>query len=537
LERSISPAAKGGQDKKRRNFMTGPMRRFLFVGGMVFLLAFVFIAADHGLAAAEQKGTVTIATTTPMFYGRGGDPASHSSGYPVISQHIFDSLIWADRDQNQKPALAKSWTVKGGWTDMTFDLRDDVKFHNGDPLTADDVKFSLETYLRPELKYIFQPMWKANLKLVEVLGPHKIRIVLNHPDPGFLGRLWWGGGIMPKKYREQVGDAGFADKPIGTGPFRWLDYKQDQYWRAEAVPKHFRYTPTFKELKVVYVPEHSTRLAMLKAGEADLIDAIGPHIPEIKANPKLRVIYCMYPYLQTLGLADLVAPNEPSPFLDVRVRKAASLAIDRETIVKKVLFGAGEPYGEAVAPITWGFDPTIKPDPYNPEQAKALLTQAGYPNGFSTSISTLAGSKFWLEAIAGNLADVGIKAEIKVFEGGAYQDAWRARKLRGLVSRVLWWHSEKHAAADASDFFIKGGPSAYLTTDKISEDVIAGMSAESEADMIAVGKKLSKEIRDSQMQIILWAAYVPYGVSDKIAFWEPQLGAIPATAWELIRLK
>jgi ABC-type transport system substrate-binding protein len=342
---------------------------------------------------------------------------------------------------------------------------------------------------------------------------------------------------MPKKYREQVGDKGFADKPIGTGPFRWLEYKQDQYWRAEAVEKHFRFTPSYKYLKVMYVPEHSTRMAMLKAGEADLIDAIGPNIPDIKADPKLRVIYCLYPYAQTLAFADLAAPNEPSPFLDIRVRKAASLAIDRDTICKKVLFGAAEPYGEALAPITWGFDPTIKPDPYDKEQAKALLTQAGYPNGFTTTINTTATNKYWFEAVAGNLAEAGIKTEIKVIEAGAYSDAWRARKLRGLVSRTLWWHCEKHAAADASDMFLKTMNGAYVTTDELSNDILTGMSAETEADMIKVGKKISKDIRDTRIVAILWAAYQPYGVSDKIAFWEPQLGAIPATAWEFIRLK
>lgn len=517
--------------------MTGSKRCFLWVGGLVFLLAFALMFAGPGSAAAEQKGQVTIATYFPMFYQVGGDPATHSSGYPVVSQHVFDSLIFADREQNQKPALAKSWTVKGGWTDMVFDLRDDVKFHNGMPLTAEDVKFSLETYVRPELKYIFQPLWKANIKLVEVLGPHKVRIVLDHPDPGFMGRLWWGGGIMPKKYREQVGDKGFAEKPIGTGPFKWVGYKQDVYWEAEALPKHFRFTPSYKKLKVMYVPEHSTRLAMLRAGEADLIDAIGPNIPDIKADPKLRVIYCLYPYAQTLAFADLSAPNEPSPFLDIRVRKAASLAVDRDTICKKVLFGAAEPYGEALAPITWGFDPSIKPDPYDKEQAKALLTQAGYPNGFSTTINTTATNKYWFEAVAGNLAEAGIKTEIKVIEAGAYQDAWRARKLRGLVSRTLWWHCEKHAAADASDMFLKTMPGAIVTTDELSNDILTGMSAETEADMIKVGKKISKDIRDSRIVAILWAAYQPYGVSEKIAFWEPQLGAIPATAWEFIRLK
>lgn len=517
--------------------MKGIRFGFMFGLGVVVILL-IATSLVPGLAKeTEQKGEVVITTGFPNFYQKGGDPATNTSGYPTVSQHVFDSIIWADRDQNMLPGLAKEWKIKGGWTDMEFFLRDDVKFHNGDQLTAKDVKFSLETYLRPDLKYLFTPLWKRNVKKVEVYGPYHFRIVLNQPDPGFLGRLWWGGGVMPKKYRERVGDDVFADRPIGTGPFRWLDYKQDVYWRVEALKKHWRHTPEFKTLKVVYVPEHSTRLAMLKAGEADIVEVIGPHVPQIKADRDLRIIWGLYPYLSTILFADLVAPDEPSPFHDIRVRKALSLAIDRETICKKVLFGAAEPYGEALAPITWGYDPTIKSDPYDPEQARKLLAEAGYANGFKTTISTTSTNRYWLEGVAGNLAEVGIKTEMKVFEGGAYQDLQRSRKLRGLISAVLWWHCEKHASADASDFFLKWMPAAYVTTPEIHKTVLQGMMAESEEDMIAVGKKVSTAIRDSLVRAILWTNHQPYGVSPKIEFWEPQLGAIPATAWEFIRLK
>ena len=113
--------------------------------------------------------------------------------------------------------------------------------------------------------------YRARIKNIEVLGPYKVRFNLNMPAPDLWKRLWWNGAIMPKKYREQVGDAGFADKPIGSGPFKWVDYKQDQFFTMEAVPNHHRKTPEFKTLKIVYVQDNSTRLAMLKAGEADII--------------------------------------------------------------------------------------------------------------------------------------------------------------------------------------------------------------------------------------------------------------------------
>ena len=510
----------------------------VFIIGFMCLSSLLLLSLAVGqVALAEQKGEVVIATYFPVFYQKGGDPATQVSGYPTVSQHVFDSLVWVDREQNIKPGLAKSWSVKGGWTDMEFDLRDDVTFHDGSKFTAEDVKFSLETYLRPKLRYLFAPLWRRNIKSVEVLGPYRVRIVLNSPDPGFLIRMWWGAGIMPKAYREKVGDNGFADKPVGTGPFKWLDYKQDVYWRAEAVPKHFRHTPAYKNLKVMYVGDHSTRLAMLKAGEADIIDALGPHIPQIKAAPNLRLIMAKHPHMTTVGFCDLAFPDQPSPFHDIRVREAASLAIDRQTICDKLLFGASEPYGEILSPITLGYDPTIKPDPYDPEKAKKLLAEAGYAKGFETEINTLAATKYWFEAIASNLADVGIKAKINVIEGGTYRQLMMEKKLKGLIYRAMWWHCERHPAADMSDMWLKWMPGAYNTTDEIHNTIMAGMTAQSDEDMAAAGRKISKVIRDSRQVIILWVNNHPYGVSNKIAYWEPQLGAMPATAWEFIKIK
>ena len=502
----------------------------------VAILLYGLVWAGQALAG-EQKGDVVFATYYPNFYQVGGDPATHSSGFPVVGQTIFDSLIYADKEQNQVPSLAESWKVSDGWRTMDFILEPGVKFHNGATVTAEDVKYSLETYLREELKFLFYPLWKRNIKSIEIVGPRHIRITLNKPDPGFLGRLWWSAGIFPKAYREKVGDQGFADKPVGTGPFKWAGYKQDVYWKGEAVKSHFRHTPEIKTFTMRYVPEHSTRLAMLKAGEADIIFAIGPHIPELKADPNLKVIWGLYPVLQAIIFADQVAPDEDSPFHDIRVRKAASLAIDRQAICDKILFGASEPYGEALAPITWGYDPTIKPDPYDPETARALLKEAGYPNGFKTTIHTTRTNRYWFEAVAANLADVGIQTDLKVYEGGAYQVLQRARKLRGLIASSLWYHSEKHASADASDFFLSYMRPAYTTTPEIHQAVLDGMTAQTEEEMTAVGKKISKLIRESRVRILLWANHTPYGAGMRIKFWEPQLGALPGTAYEYITLQ
>jgi peptide/nickel transport system substrate-binding protein len=504
---------------------------------VVILLTSALLVSGFAKSKVEQKGDVVMATWAPIFYQVGGDPATHSSGYPFVAQTIFDSLIYADKDQNMTPSIAKSWKISQGWRVYDFFLRDDIKFHNGETLTVEDVKYSLEQHLRKEFKYVFYWLWSRKIKSIEIVGPNHLRITLNSPSPGFIGRLWWGTGIFPKKYREKVGDKTFADKPIGTGPYRWLDYKQDVYWKAEAVEHHFRHTPEIKTFKVVYTPEHSTRLAMLKAGEADIIFATGPQLPQIKADPKLRIIWGKWPILRNLVYCDMVAPKEPSPFHDIRVREAVSLAIDRKTMCEKLFFGASEPYGEVLAPITWGFDPTVKPDPFDPERAKKLLAEAGYANGFKTTLHSLVRYRYWMEAIASSLDDIGIKSDIKVYEGGAYQELSLAKKLRGLTHGTFWWHSEKHASADLSDFIMTWSRGQYATTPEIHQAVLDGMTVVSEEGMIAVGRKLSKMIRDARVRAILWAENSPYGVNKRIVGWAPQLGAMPGTAYEYIRIK
>ena len=398
---------------------------------------------------------MVFATSAANFFQVGGDPATHTSGFPVLARTIFDSLVYVNKDVNILPGLAKSWKIAPNWKTIDFILREDVTFHNGDKFTAEDVKFSMETYLRKELKYLFTPLWSRNIEKVEVVGPYHVRLHLKGPDPGFLGRFWWSTGMMPKKYREQVGDKGFADKPVGTGPFKWVEYKQDIYWKVEAVKKHFRHTPAIKTFKMIYVPEHATRLAMLKAGEVDITNVIGPHTVEVKADPNLRLVLGqIHQPLTCLTFADLTFPKDPSPFHDIRVREAASLAIDREGITKKVLFGMSEPYGDFCSPITMGHDKTIKPDPYNPERAKKLLAEAGYPKGFETVITTTpraaTGSKPCLQPGGGGDKNKnrcnGSRALVpKVFIG---------KKFKGLLQQALWYHAELSAAADASDHFL-----------------------------------------------------------------------------------
>ena len=513
---------------------TGPKSWSTIFG--VLLLVIGLLLLPSNASTKEQKGDVVVAIGAGTFNQKGGDPATQTGGTPFVAQTIFDSLIYEDLNRKQVPALAKSWKIEAGWKYIDFDLRGDVKFQDGTAFSAEDVKYSLETYLDRRNRYLFQRLWSRQINNVQVIDPHHVRVNMNTPDPGFLTRLWWGTGIFPKAYREKVGSEGFADRPIGAGPFKWVEYKQDVFWKAEAVKNHYRHTPEIKTLKMMYVPEQSTRLAMLQAGEVDIASVIGPQLAVIQADPSLRLVWAKYNMLMSLIFADLVFPNEPSPFHDIRVRKAVSLAIDRKTICEKILMGTAEPYGDFCSPITKGYDPGIKPDPYDPETAKKLLAEAGYAKGFETQVHIPPSEKYWVEALVANLSDVGINVKIDMMEIGAWLTAFTSKKMRGLTGKPLWFSAEPHPSADASDDFLDYMPWAYTTTPEIHQAVIDGQMAISEPDMVKAGRKISRLIRESRVRALLWAIHSPYGVGKKIKYWQPQVGAEPGTGFEFITL-
>lgn len=502
---------------------------------LFLIISLALLLPQSSLAA--QKGSLTYATNYSMFFNKGGDTATHAAGEgPLLATTVFEGLVDTQVDLTDGPSIAKSWVVAPDWSYMEFELEKGVKFHNGAEVTAEDVKYSFEVTMQPKRKHVLGHSYRQRIDNIEVKGRYTVRFNLKMPSPGLMKRFWWSGGIFPKAYREKVGDDGFADKPIGSGPFKWVGYKQDVYYEMEAMPTHHRKAAEFKKLKIVYVPEASTRLAMLMAGEADIVVLSGPNIPQVKADPNFQLIQTKHIIGQTLKFADLSHPDEKSPFHDIRVREATSLAINRAAISKKVMFDGVEPYGEVMAPYTLGWDPNVKPDPYDPEKARALLKAAGYPKGFDTTISTTSGLKYWVEAISANLHEVGIRAKVNIMEGGAWWGAFTSKKHRGIITGGSWYDVELNPGADLQDAYTKEAPWHYVTTQEISDAVKESMRAKNDKEAAAMGRKISKLIRDSRINVHLWSIHANYGVSKKVKKWDRQLGSYPATRFEYIEM-
>jgi ABC-type transport system substrate-binding protein len=224
-----------------------------------------------------------------------------------------------------------------------------------------------------------------------------------------------------------------------------------------------------------------------------------------------------------------------SPFMDIRVRRALSLSVDRASICKKVLFDSCEPWGDVLPSITMGFDPSLKPPEYNPTKARKLLAEAGYPRGFDTEMHVLT-SNTTAEALAASLTAVGIRTKVKKYEPGAFYGGVFGKKFRGLLPYVGWYDPEIQAPAELSDFYLKGTPHSYFTTDELDGMLKKGSYAENDTEMAEWGRKISKYIRDTELTTFLWANHSPWGVNKRITNWEPTVGGMPPIEFETIEL-
>jgi peptide/nickel transport system substrate-binding protein len=386
-------------------------------------------AAAIATAQTKPEGEMRFAlyvTVPPAWLDPGEAAPGFTSPFWVLYA-LHDALVKPMPGQPMAPSLAESWTESPDKLSYEFKLRKGVKFHNGDPFTADDVVFSFARAKGAELH--------QKVKEVVAVDPYTVRFVLPEPWPDFMtfyGTLasaasW----ITPKKYFEQVGPDGFRKKPIGLGPYKFVSTKPGIEIVMEANEDYWRKVPSVKRLVFLSVPEGTTRLAMLKRGEVDVAYLLEGQLGEsIRNDPKLKLVFSGGVATFVLDFFDMWDPK--SPWHDQRVRKAASLAIDRQTMSDADNLGASKPNGSIIRK-NMEFALPIEPDPYDPERAKKLLAEAGYPNGFDAGDFYAVPPYFATgEAIAGYLGAIGIRTKLRTMERAAYFSALESKKLKGV---------------------------------------------------------------------------------------------------------
>src|SRR5215472_12655317 len=352
----------------------------------------------------------------------------------MVLYALHDALVKSMPGQPLAPCLAESWSLSPDGTVYEFVLRKGVRFHNGDPVTADDVKFSFERY-----RGSGQKLLKDRVKEVQVVDAGRVRIVLKAPWPDFMtfyGTPVTGAGwIVPRKYVEKVGDEGFKRAPVGAGPYRFVSFTPGVELVLEAYEQYWRKVPTIKRIVLRVIPDEATRLAALKRGEVDIVYSVrGALGDEMRRTPGLTVRPGLGQFSYWYSLIDQWDPK--SPWADRRVRLAANLAIDRQAINEAETLGYSRLTGSI---IPQDFEFAWKPPlyAYDPAQARKLLAEAGYPNGFDAgSISSDMVYASFAESVGNYWRAVGIRARITPQERAAYTKEYQEKSCATCWGRA-----------------------------------------------------------------------------------------------------
>jgi peptide/nickel transport system substrate-binding protein len=433
---------------------------------------------------------------------------------------IHDALTKPMPGKLITPSLAESWSASKDGLAYEFLLRKGVKFHNGDPLTADDVKFSFERYKGASAKLL-----KDKVKEVQVVAPDRVRFVLKEPWPDFMsfygtsatGAAW----IVPKKYIEKVGEEGFKKAPVGAGPYKVVSVSAGNELRLEAFADYWRKKPAVKTVVMRSIPDESTRAVAVKTGEVDIAYLFGgPVAQDLKRSPgitiKAPLLYGMY----WLDFLDQWDPK--SPWHDRRVRLAASLAIDRNAINEAEMLGLGKPTGAFVPPE---FDFALKVDPpaHDPKRARQLLAEAGYPNGFEAGdLTPLPPYTSLAEEVGNFLGAIGIRASVRNMERATFMSSWHDKKLRGLLIGATG--AAGNAASRLEPFVTRGGMYAYGSLPEI-DDLFQRQARELDrGKREALLHQIQKLVAEQVLAAPIFQQAFLCGVGPRVA--EPALGLI-----------
>ena len=491
------------------------MKRWFAVATAVLTLT-----GSASLAFAQAKDTLVVALVS---HAPTLDPHMHFERVGIlVNINMYDSLLHKTTKLEYEPSLATSWKSLNDTT-WEFKLRKGVKFHNGDVMTAEDVKFSFDRVLEPGKEKKKSPQYGniRAIKDVKIVDAETIHLITDKPFPLLLERLVFF-PIVPKKHLEKVGDEAFGTTAaVGTGPWKFVEWKRDQHIRLEAFDGHWRGKPAFKHLVVRAIPEVATQIAEIKTGGVDLIRNVSADlVPELKSHtqtyvssaPILRVHY---------GEFDMRHP----PFDKKAVRQAANYAVDKQAIIQKLMGGLGQQVATVVQPAAFGFDPEVKPFPYDPKKARELLAQAGYPNGVDITLhSAFVEFRPVFEAIAQMLTEVGLRVNARMWDPGPAWNKFNQGEGKSTNGAYGSWGNYSVFDADAvlhPLFHTEPGGwigKWYTRVEGLDKLIDEGRSTLNQAQRKRTYSQIQKLIREEAPAIFLFTQYDTLAISKRVEY-------------------
>jgi len=464
--------------------------------------------------AANLTGTLKIDTISeiesphPFF-------ASQLVGISVRI-NVFDTLVDRDFEGKIVPALAESWNVVDDMT-IDFKIRQGVQFHNGQPLTAADVKASMDHLLDPAIKSPSTSVFAA-VKEMQMTGPMAVRLVLSKTDARIFDVLANNFAVLPAQLIKDQGVPGLTKQPIGSGPYKFVEWAKDDHLTLEANPNYwdgsYKGKPQVKTVILRPVTDPATRLADLRSGAADMImDVPADQVAALKSGGFTIVekdtVQQDYIYFDT---------TKDGPLKDKNVRQALNYAIDKETILSTLLGGFGRPLAGPLSSLTLGYNADVKPYPYDVAKAKSLLSAGGVGSGFSVDMDITSSHPVAVaEAMVAQLGEVGVNVKLNVLETAVYNDRWIKKQLSPLYYNR--WNTFSDPALLDLLAGCKGFLSAFCSTDaQTFLDAGGGTLDQSKRD--TAYKQAVKALADDPYAIYLFQLKSLTGVSSKVQGWK-----------------
>jgi len=472
-----------------------------------------------GGGPAAEKNELIIAlnsdvTTLDICEGMG-------SATSTACLNIFDTLTRTDGEGTIQPWLAESFEAVSD-TVWQFKLRKDVAFTNGEPFNAESVKYSFERQVNPEYAFSLAGDYD-NIESVEIVDEYTVNFNTKEPFP--MLPLWLTYlGMLPPVYTEEAGVDGFAVNPVGTGPYKLKEWIKDSHLTLTANENYFMGAPAFSTLTFRIIPEDSTRILALQAGEVDIAVLVPPsQIDQINATKGISIV--SGPTSRPIYLGMNTIPE--GPLQDVRVRQAICYALDVPAIIDNVLMG----YGEQIAALSltcWaGHDESIAPYEKDLDKVKELLAQAGYPNGegLSFNLDVVDGEypaiKEVAQAIAGQLSEAGISTSVVTMDKTTFRSSLKDKSADPLY--ITGFGGMTSCNPNIVSLILSAGQRYCCYEDETVTELIAQGSTEmDEAEFNRIWSEIQQLVKEDAPVASLYQLYGIYGISDQIS-WTPRL--------------
>jgi peptide/nickel transport system substrate-binding protein len=461
-------------------------------------------------AAPRSGGTLTVAQVNDP-----GFLALNAIGTDTYNatHHIFDSLLRYDDAGKFVPGLAESWSTSADGLTWSFKLRKGVKFHNGEDFTADAVKFSVQKLQDPQ---VTRRIFLNSIKDVRTPDDFTVELVTAQPTPTLPLYLAYVFDVYPPKTFDQMGADAFNKSPVGTGAWKFVEWQRDQSLTMAANDNYWGGRPKFDKLVTRFIPEPSTRVAELLAGNVDVINLVPiQQIPQIESSgmataPSSRGTSHNFVNLRT----------DMAPTADKRVRQAMNYAVDVGSIIKELYSGRATQLASAVGPHAFGFAADIQPYPYDVDKAKQLLADAGFGGGVSIKVDTAgADTKQLAETLVGFWQKAGINAEIVNMEAAAYVQNEQGKKLdnAGLTN---WAGPTFDADAVLAPRVFSKAPTSYFNNPQMDQLILQAGSTLDDSKRKDLYKQALQLFHDEAGWVFLFVPFYNFGVSNKVS-WTP----------------